>query len=1389
MSKNMKIVTKIISVFLAVIMFVEVSPTNAMAAFVANVSGSSDNTIEDIYSESRNFYYDYHSIDVGRAGTLSVNDYTLAPSVVLDTLGIDGNIFPVNISMRYNPTEYRFLKNIVGLNTTAYGNGWLTNYSSSLCELQYEDELQIAYLTGSGNVILFEQSEFNENDPEVPEGTTKWTPVSGSFGNLVLYKAVDETALTDSTLINGVHMQYALFMDNMMYAFDLLGRLAYCKNTETSASISVNYATNGNSIPEAISKITDGVGNEYRFVYTDNLLTKIKCYTADGTEIIAGDGENAAPLEMNFAYANGRLTTAIFPDGKSVSYKYNPFGNLISVTNIDGYKAELSYRNGNICKLAEYALDEDNEYISGGYINISWDGNSRTFTDDTGEVQTKNFDDTGKIISIVDGDGNYLYGEPVVEEEYTGEIITEEVTGEAYTSVCPCEDCTEWECSCECESEEICTCIQCKRYSDTIEDESGNVLAEEFYDGNKIMKTQNTYTSDGNYLESSVDTSGNTVYYVYDEAGFLDSLTSSDMNVLFDYDAMGNLTQLSQQVSGLSNGTTMSNQYTYTDDKVTSITHNGFSYNFTYDEWGNQTEVKINDRNFVSYEYDGEENNRLSEIIYANGQSVTYTYDNNDNIIAVSYDGGETNSFEYEYNSDGTLSYVADNKSGYVTMYSDNSIEIYSLDNVLMYSAVYNEDGTETENIFGAEITYTYNSDYNQVTGKTVSEKSFSTSAVVEDEANEYSFDSDVILSSTTDWFGRTESKDIVVDSVQTDLATEETEEFNVIGNYSFEYADTDDTATTKVLSHSSAFVSDSFTNSRTDYYEYDATGNITGIYRYVDGVKTYFYTYVYDEAGQLVRENMFEDNKTIIYVYDVGGNIVSKTEYEYTLGEITENMLPKKASNYTYGDAEYKDLLTGYTFTESSETVNTLLTYDAIGNVTSFNGNTYTWSAGRQLESATTEDGEHYKYYYNENGFLIRMDMYEDGGTTYTGCTGYIWDGDVLKAKVDYNAQTGKKTVSSIIYDADGENIGIRLLISVNDNITGDTTLLYRKNLQGDITGLINSSTGELVASYTYDAYGTPSVHPTNDNQFTSLTSFLLLGVIPQLYRGYIYSLVGDEVCYYLGSRFYSPKLGRFLNADKHFDTETGVVGTNMYAYCNNNPVMFTDPSGEIIRIFNFLKAAIALIRNVVSAITSGKISTDTIKNEASWPVKEIFTVNSPWGFRHYDYKHHQGIDIPVGIGTPVFAIADGIVVELDDSCKTSQGVFIVLKHEMDGKTFYSRYMHLRYIQTGLVKGQSIAMGDQIGVSGNTATGGATGQAHLHFQIQLENTDTRSKTINPLSIYHNDDARNNMDNPNPFFVKKNGKYVFNESFSIKDSYNYFDTEHWSVSDNTKYQT
>ena len=51
----------------------------------------------------------------------------------------------------------------------------------------------------------------------------------------------------------------------------------------------------------------------------------------------------------------------------------------------------------------------------------------------------------------------------------------------------------------------------------------------------------------------------------------------------------------------------------------------------------------------------------------------------------------------------------------------------------------------------------------------------------------------------------------------------------------------------------------------------------------------------------------------------------------------------------------------------------------------------------------------------------------------------------------------------------------------------------------------------------------------------------------------------------YYLKTRYYDPTLGRFMTIDgiEYLDPET-INGLNLYAYCNNNPVMYVDPNGN---------------------------------------------------------------------------------------------------------------------------------------------------------------------------------------------------------------------------------
>ena len=55
------------------------------------------------------------------------------------------------------------------------------------------------------------------------------------------------------------------------------------------------------------------------------------------------------------------------------------------------------------------------------------------------------------------------------------------------------------------------------------------------------------------------------------------------------------------------------------------------------------------------------------------------------------------------------------------------------------------------------------------------------------------------------------------------------------------------------------------------------------------------------------------------------------------------------------------------------------------------------------------------------------------------------------------------------------------------------------------------------------------------------------------------------DTGFYYLQSRYYNPTIGRFINADALVSTGQGVLGNNMFAYCNNNPVILADASGTV--------------------------------------------------------------------------------------------------------------------------------------------------------------------------------------------------------------------------------
>lgn len=107
---------------------------------------------------------------------------------------------------------------------------------------------------------------------------------------------------------------------------------------------------------------------------------------------------------------------------------------------------------------------------------------------------------------------------------------------------------------------------------------------------------------------------------------------------------------------------------------------------------------------------------------------------------------------------------------------------------------------------------------------------------------------------------------------------------------------------------------------------------------------------------------------------------------------------------------------------------------------------------------------------------------------------------------------------------------------------------------------------------------------------------------------------------------------------------------------------------------------------------------------------------VGSGWGRPRGDSHDHQGIDIWVPVGTPVYAVAPGVVLRSYNVEREAAGKYVAIQH---AKGWMSRYMHLS--EAIVPVGSIVQRGQLIGRSGNTGVG-STGP-HLHFDLKLDPT------------------------------------------------------------------
>jgi murein DD-endopeptidase MepM/ murein hydrolase activator NlpD len=120
-------------------------------------------------------------------------------------------------------------------------------------------------------------------------------------------------------------------------------------------------------------------------------------------------------------------------------------------------------------------------------------------------------------------------------------------------------------------------------------------------------------------------------------------------------------------------------------------------------------------------------------------------------------------------------------------------------------------------------------------------------------------------------------------------------------------------------------------------------------------------------------------------------------------------------------------------------------------------------------------------------------------------------------------------------------------------------------------------------------------------------------------------------------------------------------------------------------------------------------------------WPFPYVVPISSGFGSRVAPCRGcssmHMGIDFVPGAGTPIYAIADGVVRE--HKVETwGLGNSVVISHTIGGKAVDSVYAHMQAGSVVVEAGQEIKVGDLIGLVGSTGT--STG-SHLHFEIHLD--------------------------------------------------------------------
>jgi RHS repeat-associated protein len=300
--------------------------------------------------------------------------------------------------------------------------------------------------------------------------------------------------------------------------------------------------------------------------------------------------------------------------------------------------------------------------------------------------------------------------------------------------------------------------------------------------------------------------------------------------------------------------------------------------------------------------------------------------------------------------------------------------------------------------------------------------------------------------------------------------------------------------------------------------YAYDGDKNILGLEVTLNGEALVQNRYDYDGNGNRTQKATLGGDTR--FTYDTLNQLV-KVEYP----ALTEELFYDRAGNrtrrlangveeqYTY---DARNRLTEYT--RGGQTAH--FNYDNAGNLLKDDKSRYEYDGFNRTVKAETFDGHVQVNRYDAEG--LRYEMEENGKLVQ-----FIFSGREVAVEIN--------------------EAGINRLIRSHELIMSDaeyarTYYHYAADEIGSITHTADAD-GQVLNRYQYDAWGNiTEQEETVPNRFK--------------YTGQQLDPITQQ--YYLRARFYNPVIARFTQEDTYRGD-----GLNLYAYCQNNPVVYYDPSG----------------------------------------------------------------------------------------------------------------------------------------------------------------------------------------------------------------------------------